>query len=103
VTALSIPLFAFFTVITVLLLATGLRRLMGMIFLVISEALVPSGSLPGPLYALRGTRRLAGRTRRYSQISALLGSQPAMTATSVRPPSTSRTAPWTKAASSEAR
>jgi ubiquinone biosynthesis protein len=128
VTALSIPLFAFFTVITVLLLATGLRRLMGMtlsplrtliaalialfsaspiitamagtalssknpgvlpglwfvilgvviamlvgmIFLVISEALVPSGSLPGPLYALRGTRRLAGRTRRYSQISRVL-------------------------------
>jgi ubiquinone biosynthesis protein len=128
VTVLSIPLFAFFTVITTLLLAVGLRRLMGMrmsplrtliaalialfsaspiitamagsalssknpgvlpglwfvllgvviamlvgmIFLVISEALVPSGSLPGPLYVLRGTRRLIGRTRRYSQISRVL-------------------------------
>jgi len=127
-TALSIPLFAFFTVLTVLVLAVGLRRLMGMrlpplrtliaalialfsaspiitamagpalsaphpgalpglwfvflgvviamlvgmIFLVISEALVPSGSLPGPLYVLRGTRRLASRTRRYSQISRIL-------------------------------
>jgi ubiquinone biosynthesis protein len=128
VTALSIPLFAFFTVLTVLILAAGLRRLMGMrlsplrtliaalialfsaspiitamagpalsaknpgilpglwfvflgvviamlvgmIFLVISEALVPSGSLPGPLYVLSGTRRLASRTRRYSQISRIL-------------------------------
>ncbi|HEX3715436.1 MAG TPA: AarF/UbiB family protein [Trebonia sp.] len=127
-TALSIPLFAFFTVLTVLILAAGLRRLMGMrlsplrtliaalialfsaspiitamagpalsaknpgilpglwfvflgvviamlvgmIFLVISEALVPSGSLPGPLYVLRGVRRLASRTRRYSQISRIL-------------------------------
>jgi ubiquinone biosynthesis protein len=30
VTALSIPLFAFFTVLTVLLLSAALRRLMGM-------------------------------------------------------------------------
>ncbi|MGH3253650.1 MAG: ABC1 kinase family protein, partial [Trebonia sp.] len=125
---LTVPLFAFFTVLTVLLFAVGLRRLMGMtlsplrtliaalialfsagpiitamagpaltsknpgilpglwfvflgvviavlvgmIFLVISEALVPSGSLPGPLSVLRGTRRLAGRTRRYSQISRII-------------------------------
>ena len=46
--------------------------LVGMIFLVISEALAPSGSLPGPLYVLHGTRRLAGRTRRYSQISRII-------------------------------
>jgi hypothetical protein len=121
---LTIPLFAFFTVLTVLVLAAALRRLMGitlsplrtviaalialfsaspiitamagaavsrkhpgilpglwfvflgvviamlvgMIFLVISEALVPSGSLPGPLYVLRGARRMARRARRYSQI-----------------------------------
>ena len=125
---LSIPLFAVFTVLTVLVLAAGLRRLMGMalsplrtliaalialfsfspivtamagaavssrhpgvlpglwfvilgvviamlvgmIFLVISEALVPSGSLPGPLYVLRGTRRMAGRARRYARISRIL-------------------------------
>ena len=127
-TVLTIPLFAFFTVLTVLVLAAGLRRLMGitlsplrtviaalialfsaspiitamagaavsrkhpgilpglwfvflgvviamlvgMIFLVISEALVPSGSLPGPLYVLRGARRMARRARRYSQIIRIL-------------------------------
>src|SRR6185437_15240917 len=128
-TVLSIPLFAFFVVLTTLVMAVGLRRLMGMrlsplrtliaaviallsaspiitalagpalisqkhpgvlpglwfiflgvviamvvgmIFLVIAEALVPSGSLPGPLYVLRGARRLARRTRRYAQISRIL-------------------------------
>jgi len=128
VTVLTLPLFAFFTVLTVLVLAAGLRRLMGitlsplrtviaalialfsaspiitamagaavlrkhpgilpglwfvflgvviamlvgMIFLVISEALVPSGSLPGPLYVLRSARRMARRARRYSQIIRIL-------------------------------
>ena len=128
VTVLTVPLFAFFTVLTVLVLAAGLRLLMGitlsplrtviaalialfsaspiitamagaavsrkhpgilpglwfvflgvviallvgMIFLVISEALVPSGSLPGPLYVLRGARRTARRARRYSQIIRIL-------------------------------
>jgi len=125
---LNVPLFAIFTVLTVLVLAVGLRRLMGtelsplrtviaaliaffvaspiitamagaalsskhagilpglwfvflgvviamlvgMLFLVISEALVPSGSLPGPLYALRGARRMARRARRYVQIGRIL-------------------------------
>src|SRR5215472_9996202 len=46
--------------------------LVGMLFLVISEALVPTGSLPGPLYVLRRTRRLAHRARRYVQISRIL-------------------------------
>jgi len=127
VTVLSIPLFAFFTVLAVLLLAAGLRRLIGMtlsplrtviaaliaffaaspiitamagaavwskhpgilpglwfvflgvviallvgmLFLVVSEALVPSGSSPGPLHAMRGTR-LATRARRYWQIGRIL-------------------------------
>jgi ubiquinone biosynthesis protein len=48
------------------ILGVVIALLVGMIFLVISEALVPSGSLPGPLYVLRGLRRQAGRTRRYS-------------------------------------
>jgi len=125
---LTVPLFAFFTVLTVLVMAVGLRRLMGMtlsplrtaiaaliaffaaspiitamagtalsskhpgilpglwfillgvviamlvgmLFLVISEALVPTGSLPGPLYVLRGPRRLARRARRYLQIGRIL-------------------------------
>jgi ubiquinone biosynthesis protein len=128
VTVLSIPLFAFFTVLQVLILGAGLRRLLGMrlslmrtviaalivvfsaspiitaiagtslsardprilpglwfiflgvviamlvgmIFLVIAEALVPSGSLPGPLYVLLGTRRTVSRARRYSQITRIL-------------------------------
>ncbi len=54
------------------ILGVAIALLVGMIFLVISEALVPSGSLPGPLYVLRGLRRQLGRTRRYSQISRIL-------------------------------
>ena len=54
------------------ILGVVIALLVGMIFLVISEALVPSGSLPGPLYVLRGLRRQVGRTRRYSQISRIL-------------------------------
>jgi ubiquinone biosynthesis protein len=128
VTVLSIPLFAVFTVLTVLVMAAGLRRLIGitlsplrtviaaliaffvaspiitamagaslsskhpgilpglwfiflgvviamlvgMLFLVISEALVPTGSLPGPWYVVGRTRRLARRARRYLQISRIL-------------------------------
>ncbi|MBO0825880.1 MAG: AarF/ABC1/UbiB kinase family protein, partial [Actinobacteria bacterium] len=53
-------------------LGVVIAMLVGMLFLVISEALVPSGSLPGPLYVLRGSRRLARRARRYSQISRIL-------------------------------
>ena len=54
------------------ILGVVIALLVGMIFLVISEALVPSGSLPGPLYVLRGLRRQVGRTRRYSQIGRIL-------------------------------
>jgi ubiquinone biosynthesis protein len=54
------------------LLGVIIALLVGMVFLVVSEALVPSGSLPGPLYVLRGLRRQLGRTRRYSQISRIL-------------------------------
>jgi ubiquinone biosynthesis protein len=54
------------------LLGVVIAMLVGMIFLVISEALVPSGSLPGPLHVLHGTRRLAGRARRYTQIGQIL-------------------------------
>jgi ubiquinone biosynthesis protein len=53
-------------------LGVVIAMLVGMIFLVISEALVPSGSLPGPLYVLGGARRMARRARRYLQISRIL-------------------------------
>ena len=42
------------------ILGVVIAMLVGMIFLVISEALVPSGSLPGPLYVLRGRARADG-------------------------------------------
>jgi ubiquinone biosynthesis protein len=54
------------------ILGIVIALLVGMIFLVIAEALIPSGSLPGPFYVLRGARRQLGRGRRYSQISRIL-------------------------------
>jgi ubiquinone biosynthesis protein len=54
------------------LLGVVIALLIGMIFLVVSEALVPSGSLPGPVYLARSLRRQAGRTRRYAQITRIL-------------------------------
>ena len=126
-TALAVPLIVLFTVLTVLLFAFGVRRLLGlqfsalrtlaagvlafviaspiitalagraelrqgrvlpalwfvilgvviallvgMVFLVVAEALVPTGSLPGPLYLARGLRGRAQRARRYAQISRIL-------------------------------
>jgi ubiquinone biosynthesis protein len=54
------------------LLGVVIALLVGMIFLVVSEALVPSGSLPGPVYLTRALRRQAGRSRRYAQITRIL-------------------------------
>jgi ubiquinone biosynthesis protein len=42
-----------------------------MVFLVVAEALVPSGSLPGPLELRRTLRGRIARARRYSQISRI--------------------------------
>jgi ubiquinone biosynthesis protein len=55
-----------------IILGVVIALLVGMIFLVIAEALVPSGSMPGPVYVLRGVRRQLSRARRYSQISRIL-------------------------------
>ena len=38
------------------ILGAVIALLAGMVFLVIAEALVPSGSVPGPVYVLRGVR-----------------------------------------------
>jgi ubiquinone biosynthesis protein len=54
------------------ILGVVIALLVGMIFLVIAEALVPSGSVPGPIYMLRATRGRIGRARRYGQISRIL-------------------------------
>ena len=54
------------------ILGVVIALLTGMVFLVIAEALVPSGSVPGPVYLLRGMRRRMGRAGRYWQISRIL-------------------------------
>jgi ubiquinone biosynthesis protein len=46
--------------------------LAGVVFLVLAEALVPSNTLPGPLYTARATRRLIHRGARYWRIVRIL-------------------------------
>ncbi|MGV9775488.1 ABC1 kinase family protein [Streptosporangium sp. NPDC003464] len=55
-----------------LILAVVCTLLGGMVFLVIAEALVPPGSLPGPLELIRGLRGRVARSRRYLQITRIL-------------------------------
>jgi hypothetical protein len=52
------------------ILGVAIALLLGMLVLVIFEALVPSGTMPGPLYLIRGLRKRARRIRRYSQITS---------------------------------
>ena len=54
------------------ILGVVISLLIGMIFLVVAEALVPSGSLPGPVYVARGARMRVHRVRRYAQISRIV-------------------------------
>jgi hypothetical protein len=56
---------AFFTV------ALGVPLVVAMIFIVVAEALVPSGTGPGPVEAIRGVRSALARSRRYWQISRI--------------------------------
>jgi ubiquinone biosynthesis protein len=56
---------AFFTVVI------GVPLIVAMIFIVAAEALVPSGTLPGPVEVIQGTRRAFARSRRYAQISRI--------------------------------
>ena len=56
---------AFFTV------AIGVPLIVAMIFIVAAEALVPSGTLPGPVEVIQGTQRAFARSRRYAQISRI--------------------------------
>ncbi|MFF0308557.1 ABC1 kinase family protein [Streptosporangium sp. NPDC004379] len=55
-----------------LLLGLVCALLAGMVFLVVAEALVPPGSLPGPLEIVRGLRRRVFRSRRYLRITRIL-------------------------------
>jgi len=54
-----------------LTVALGVPLIVAMIFLVAAEALVPSGTGPGPVEIVRGTQRAIARSRRYSQISRI--------------------------------
>jgi ubiquinone biosynthesis protein len=56
---------AFFTVVL------GVPLIVAMIFIVGAEALVPSGTGPGPLEVIRGVRSAVARSRRYWQISRI--------------------------------
>ncbi|MFC4056909.1 ABC1 kinase family protein [Planomonospora corallina] len=55
-----------------LLLGAVCALLAGMVFLVVAEALVPPGSLPGPLELVRGLRGRLARSRRYLAITRVL-------------------------------
>ena len=56
---------AFFTVVL------GVPLIVAMIFIVAAEALVPSGTGPGPLEVIRGVLSAVTRSRRYWQISRI--------------------------------
>jgi ubiquinone biosynthesis protein len=51
--------------------ALGVPLIVAMIFIVAAEALVPTGTGPGPVEMVRGTQRALARSRRYSQISRI--------------------------------
>jgi ubiquinone biosynthesis protein len=56
---------AFFTVVL------GVPLIVAMIFIVAAEALVPSGTGPGPVEVVRAVRSAVARSRRYWQISRI--------------------------------
>src|SRR6516164_6896632 len=49
----------------------GVPLIVAMIFIVVAEVLVPSGTTPGPVDVIRGVRSAVARSRRYSQISRI--------------------------------
>jgi len=53
-------------------LGIAIALLIGMVFLVIAEALVPSNTLPGPIYMARAFRRWLKRAVRYGQIARII-------------------------------
>lgn len=61
-----------FVVLMIITLGMLIALICGMVFLVIAEALVPSNTLPGPLYLWRECKRGAQRSIRYAQFSTIL-------------------------------
>jgi ubiquinone biosynthesis protein len=51
--------------------ALGVPLIVAMLFIVVAEALVPTGTGPQPVQVIRGARRAFARSRRYSQISQI--------------------------------
>jgi len=49
----------------------GVPLIVAMVFIVLAEVLVPSGTLPQPVEVLLGTRKALARSRRYAQISRI--------------------------------
>ena len=49
----------------------GVPLIVAMLFIVLAEVLVPSGTLPQPLEIVLGTRKALARSRRYAQISRI--------------------------------
>lgn len=49
----------------------GVPLVVAMLFIVLAEVLVPSGTLPQPLEMVLGTRKALARSRRYAQISRI--------------------------------
>jgi ubiquinone biosynthesis protein len=49
----------------------GVPLIVAMIFIVVAEVLVPSGTAPQPVGLIRGARRALARSRRYSQITRI--------------------------------
>jgi ubiquinone biosynthesis protein len=51
--------------------ALGVPLIVAMIFIVVAEVLVPSGTGPQPVGVIQGARRALARSRRYSQITRI--------------------------------
>jgi len=51
--------------------ALGVPLIVALIFIVVAEVLVPSGTAPQPVGVIQGTRRAIARSRRYSQITRI--------------------------------
>jgi hypothetical protein len=63
---------AAFPAVLFVILGVATALLVGMVVLVIAEALVPSGSVPGPVYMLRGLPMLRRLPRRVDRIAGAL-------------------------------
>lgn len=61
-----------FPAVWISMLGMVISILIGMVFLVIAEALIPSDTVPGPIYMARAFRMWLRRTRRYMEISWIL-------------------------------